>query len=869
MLESMTPRFGWMLALCLAGWSALPGKTQAEANKPVLYYVPHTHWEGAVFKTREEYLEMGLSHILQALQLLREYPEYRFTLDQVAYFKPFLERYPEATEAFRRYVREGRLDIVGGMDVMPDVVKPGGEMFVRQMLYGKRYCREALGVEVKAAWLLDTFGHHPQLPQLLRQAGFETFWFCRGVPRRNGPSEFIWQGIDGTTIPAIWLPGFYGLFYGPPREFPKFAEFFENRYESLTPYTHGLERVGLAGVDVCPPEAYVPPLIQQFNRDAQRPFTIRTATPADFAKVVAKRSDLTTVTNELSPIFQGTYSSRIELKQLARELEQLLLRAENLAAVAQWLGKPIPEQILDRGWEPVLFNQAHDLCSGVMTDHVYDDTLRSSGLSRQVALETIEAGWAVLASALDTRVEGIPVAVFNPLSWVRSDVAQVEIGFGARGAREVALTDASGDSVPVQLEGAERSADGSLTRARLVFVARDVPAFGCALYQVRAGATAGEAARNTAVDPGPDAIENESYRIIFNRANGAITSLWDKSQAWEALVGPANVIAREVDKGDLWELYRGLDGASCVAMTNYQAVPNPTGAQLSSAVSAKPGAIQRGPVYSEFTTQYPFAGGDLATRVRLYRGVRRVEVRTDLVNREKYVRYQALFPSAVTGGKTVEEIPFGAVERPDGIEFAAQTWVDHSDGARGLALLNLGLPGQTVTEGTLMLSLMRSHNLGAYGFGGGYEPGMSSESGFQIGRPLSFQYALVPHRGNWRSAQVYRAGLEFNHPLLVRKLDRHAGRLPARWSLLEVSEPNIVVSAVKPGPGGAVIVRSYEAAGVATRGVKLALNGPVVEAREANLLEDSGRVLPLTDGKVALDFRPFEIKTLKLQLPVR
>ena len=57
--------------------------------------IPHTHWEGAVFKTREEYLEVGLTNILKALMLLQKHPEYRFALDQVAYVKPFLERYPE------------------------------------------------------------------------------------------------------------------------------------------------------------------------------------------------------------------------------------------------------------------------------------------------------------------------------------------------------------------------------------------------------------------------------------------------------------------------------------------------------------------------------------------------------------------------------------------------------------------------------------------------------------------------------------------------------------------------------------------------------------------------------------------------------
>src|SRR5438309_11695847 len=115
-------------------------QTSNSAKKETLYYIPHTHWEGAVFKTRDDYLTMGLPHLLKMLRLLKQYPEYKFTLDQVALIKPLLERYPEEAVAFRKFVAEGRLGIVGGMDVMPDVVKPGGELFVRQMQYGKRYC---------------------------------------------------------------------------------------------------------------------------------------------------------------------------------------------------------------------------------------------------------------------------------------------------------------------------------------------------------------------------------------------------------------------------------------------------------------------------------------------------------------------------------------------------------------------------------------------------------------------------------------------------------------------------------------------------------------------------------------------------------
>ena len=150
--------------------------------KDTLWLIPHTHWEGAVFKTREEYLEVGLPNIVRALTLLKAHPEYRFVLDQVCYVKPFLERYPEEEAAFRKFVSEGRLQLVGGIDTMHDNNMPGGESIVHQMLYGKGYYRKKLGVDIKVGWALDTFGHNAQMPQLLRLAGLQSYWFRRGVP---------------------------------------------------------------------------------------------------------------------------------------------------------------------------------------------------------------------------------------------------------------------------------------------------------------------------------------------------------------------------------------------------------------------------------------------------------------------------------------------------------------------------------------------------------------------------------------------------------------------------------------------------------------------------------------------------------------
>jgi alpha-mannosidase len=354
--------------------------------------------------------------------------------------------------------------------------------------------------------------------------------------------------------------------------------------------------------------------------------------------------------------------------------------------------------------------------------------------------------------------------------------------------------------------------------------------------------------------------------LTLDSSTGAITGLRVKAGDWDVLSAPGNVVARQVDRGDLWEPYHGLDGGSRIAMTTRQPMPKRGESAFSDEGKSSPGTIRTGPVFSEFQVTRPFGSGRFATAVRLYQGLRRIEVTTRLVNNEKYVRYQVLFPTNIVGGKNTHEIPFGAIERPDGIEFPAQNWADHGDGRRGLALLNVGLPGNLTTGGTMMISLLRAHTLGAYGFGGGYEPGMSSDTGFQLGRERVVRYAMVPHAGDWPAAGVFRDGLEFNHPLICRNVLPHVGPLPARWGLLEVSSPHVVVSALKPARDGDAVLRLYEAAGRPASGVKITVHAKVELARTANLLEDPEGELKVEGDSVTVDLRPFEIKTIRLRL---
>ena len=110
--------------------------------------------------------------------------------------------------------------------------------------------------------------------------------------------------------------------------------------------------------------------------------------------------------------------------------------AETLGALAQWLGGSFDEATLWLAWDLVMFNQTHDLASGVMTDHVYEDTLCKYESASRLADGLIDSAWDAVTSKINTVVPGTPVVVFNTLGWKRSDLVEVDLGFARGGVQE-------------------------------------------------------------------------------------------------------------------------------------------------------------------------------------------------------------------------------------------------------------------------------------------------------------------------------------------------------------------------------------------------------------------------------------------------
>jgi alpha-mannosidase len=847
--------------------------------KTKVWIVPHTHFDVEVFITKEETLDIGFSNLILALKLFRSDPKFRFVLDQTSYIEPFLKAYPEEREFFQRMIEEGRLEITGGMYIMPDVNIPSGESFIRQIALGKKYCRKELKVDPRCGWTIDTFGRHPQMPQLMKKCGFDYDAFQR-LMKKESPSEFLWQGLDGTRLLCHWMPGSYGILFGVPSNIHEFTTYIEPRLAFLKSHAVTDHILACGGGDITPPEPQLIPMIEEYNR-RQNDYELVPATPSEFFEAIKDHPNLPVVTGDLNPVFQGCYSARIEIKQWNRQLENLLVTWEKFDAIRRVSGptKPISNERIDEAWEPILFNQFHDIICGCHVDKVFSNTMDRFKYSRQIVSAGLETTLVFLVDEIDTRGDGIPVVVFNPLSWNRSDAVECSVAFSESDVFEIDVRNSAGRPVISDLLKAERYETGGIKRATILFIARDVPALGYEVYFVnKAGKeiTPTDLSTNRAypcvrADLNVGVIENMFFKVEFNLWNGTITSLFDKINRWEVLTNHlkmGNLIVKEQDYGNFWQ-YNGPCKGDALS-------PVPAKYPLGDLNSPRvdfahrydgDGWIIDGRARCEMVINHPFGTGHFSTRVRLYAGIDRIDVQTTLVNNDERVRYRMALPTGITDGTITHEIPFGAIERPEG-EYPAQNWIDYSKDNKGIALLNRGLPGNNVADGVLMLSLLKCTGIKeGYGEVGGFKLSTPTDGGYEKGKTHTFDYAFVPHPGDWRQAGLYRKGAEYNQPLIGVKARNRAGRLAKKMSFMELSARNVVLSALKNTDEG-IVVRIYEAEGRNTSQVSLKPAWPMVKIFETDLLEGNEKGIDFDPNTnlLTFDIQAFEIKTFKMIL---
>lgn len=791
----------------------------ANASALTAYSVGHAHLDLAWLWPLRETKRKGGRSFANALRLIEEYPDYIFGASQAQLYKWMKELYPDLWQEVKTAVEQDRWEVQGAGWVEFDTNLPSGESIIRQLCYGLRYFEEELGQSPKGLWLPDCFGFNANLPQLLKGCGLQ--WFMTQKLSWNESNLFphhlfVWEGIDGSQILAHQLPTNDYNFSNNPSSFLQS----EARYAQGELCEAFLNLYGIGDGGGGPTREHLEYGLRQ--RDLEGVPRFRFAKGQDFfdhIKILDKAL-LPKLFGELYLEFhRGTYTTQALMKKHNRQSERLLSAAEFVAALS---GNDYPGELRDI-WEDTLLLQFHDIIPGSSIGQVYEDAHAISEANHQRLKDFISSGIkAAVASEEEARQ---PVyAVLNPCAWSK----EAWLEFPLEQLESVAV-DGQGRELP-----ALQFPDKLLVKADLA---------PWSLSQIRW--EAGRCNYQVALPTDELLMENEQLKVKLS-PRGTIISIILKAEGREMLAGESNLLKLWEDEPNNW-------GAWDINHFYRDTVPvEASQVRLLEDRSWKAGShLQRLCFELQIglsTVVQTYELSDAAFYLRISHAV-------DWKEHHKMLR--AHFYPDVHADQASYEIAMGTLKRstkPSNsfeearFEVPAHRWVDLSEASHGCALFNDCKYGHRVVDNEMELNLLRS------------PADVDPLADIHV---HSYSYACYPHAGDLNTSEVVALAHSFNAPPVLVALER-AFKAP-ELDLSGCTSPSVKLETIKPAEDGrGLVLRFYE-----YRGASAELEFPIpkgyLEPRLCDLRERPlDEAVELRDHHIILRFRPFEIKTLRL-----
>ena len=804
-----------------------------------------------------------------ALQLMYEYPQYTYTQSAAAYNEWMADKYPDMNAEIKRRIQEGRWEIVGGMWVEPDLNMPDGESLVRQLLVGKRWYKQAYGVDVRIGWNPDSFGYTWQLPQIYKKSGVD--YFVTQKMTWNDTNQlpfklFWWESPDGSKVLAYFPHDYANGNLSPLRLSADLAQ----ARQRATGMTNMMDLYGIGDHGGGPTRAILdegfhwatpstPPKVMpkmQFGI-AQPWFSTIEKQVADQSPVWDYRSiakgytappavpgkvSIPTWKSEMYfEYHRGVMTTQANHKKNMRDSEVQVLDAEKWASLAWLDGRAYPGAELTEDWKKVLFNQFHDLAAGSGIGVIYKDAQKDYDVVRWSTNEIAAKALGTVDERVNTEGQGKPVVVYNPLAWERSGEITTRVQISKE--QEVSATGA---------QVVEVRPDAKTDFAEVKLHVLHLPALGYKVVWIGGGKGTPEPAEKavTAKDAGDSiSLENTTLRVTVAKQTGCITSLFDKKTNFETLAAGACGNQLQFFKDtpkeyDAWNIDPSTLDVQPMTIERVDQVEMLKTAEPTIRVTSNWGN-------SKFVQTIALsADGDT------------VDVDNQFDWHESHVLLKAAFPLAASGPFATYEIPYGSIERPTTrnnswekaqFEVPAMRWADLGDGKHGFSVINNAKYGYDAAGNVLRLTLLRSPTW----------PDPEADRGHH-----HFHYALYPHAGTWKDAMTVRHGYEYNYPLTAVATTAHTGSLPASHSFASVSPENVVLTAVKKAEdANGLIFRVYEWAGKDAT-VEFHVPPGATSATVTNLQETpDGSPLTVTGNVVRAPIKPYEILTIRVDYP--
>ncbi|MBS0630352.1 MAG: hypothetical protein JSS11_00430 [Verrucomicrobia bacterium] len=777
-------------------------------SKPDFYLTLLNHWSytGIGWSLG---LESCAQSIADSLDMADYNPSVKvgINLDALTY-ELVAEHYPHLNRRLKKYLAEGRTEIVGGTFGQPMGSMVSGESNLRQLLVGQETITHVLGQPV-AVFLEEEEMSHPQVPQLTKLAGYRyasmaqcDTWGRHGAPVMDDPVIW-WEGADGTrmlSVPAT------PLVFHPPMVTADIdwlwtdegkaalAKLSRDRTPLVLKWTEfGWEKLTGKSINKFDPELF---------RTLSDKFNVEYLTVEQY---LDKQKEVTNVPvrrpvvddfNKLLPWGIGGD----QIRRFGREVESVLLAAERYEAIAHGLKLGVNDvPALREAWRQFLAAQSHDVSLCEYTRHqgaappddpILDQHFQTWGsYGYRFMDEAVTAGRAVLkralhaiAGAVDTKSGAageLAAVVFNPCGFARpalvtTGVLQLE----EFGVRALQVCDAAGKPVPTQVLSAERAPDGKLVCAELAFAADALPSVGYETFYLQSSPGA-EATTDLHVDQAALVLENACVRVELDPVCGGVRRLVDKAtgralmdetaRPFPTLTGEANTAAPLAHRKN--ETLPAYDTAKTQATFTWLE----TG-PLRVRVRATHGEVNR--LRFEITVTLTAGSPDVDVQARVF---------ADLPPKTGEAKVNGWqFPLEITEGYWMELRPAFAVatvlrDYPFGVEpsvkpaFTALTWLDLQgpDGS-GLLVVHSGTQyfkrRDDGSFANLVLREWESHFTGEFGYP----------------RAAAYRYVLRPHAAGLSHTERAQTAAAFDTKPRCVVLAPQAGARPKRQSFVSV-----------------------------------------------------------------------------------
>ncbi|MCP5070633.1 MAG: hypothetical protein GY946_29060 [bacterium] len=550
-----------------------------------VFVVSHTHWDREWYLTFNEF-RVDLTRVVAGvLTALESDPEFEhFVMDgQAIALEDHLAVQPEDESRISALCRAGKLSL-GPWYILPDEFLVSGEAMARNLLIGHQVCARFGGAQ-KVGYMPDSFGHLAQIPQLLQQAGIDSFIYTRG----NGDEieelghEYIWEAPDGSEVLAINQCGGYcnggGLGFQEiwhahtSREVDcaRAVEQIGELFDKMTALSRSSIRLLNNGCDHFPVQ-------QEFGRvlgalrEAYPTVEFHHGSFVDFLSALratdfkGKRFRGELLGGKQHHILSGVWSARMPLKQANDECQHLLARVlEPSCAALHFLhDQDYPAGLIVDAWKRLLANHPHDSICGCSTDEVHREMMPRFAGVRETAERILSRGLNDIAPRFGAKAEedrDTAITVFNPLPVKREEIVErvVILQPPQQDLDRLGLFDESGAPVPfriVEQQFVERfwgvdyraelfterqrerfavytekfagrilrpdsEADSADCFLRVQFEARNLPALGHANFFLRGTDTPPASSSNDAVELTGNTIGNGLLRVTLH-ADGSI-----------------------------------------------------------------------------------------------------------------------------------------------------------------------------------------------------------------------------------------------------------------------------------------------------------------------------------------------------------